>query len=148
MSASLNNPPIIWTPGPSSKIIATNGLTIDQSTSSKLMAGKTNSIVNHIINGGLIHTTRTITANLTIDTTTNDFLILLNNSGAITVTLPVPTNGRVLILKDIAGTAGTNNITLARNAAEKIEGIAASRTLQTNWGSWSIYSNGTDWFIL
>jgi hypothetical protein len=100
------------------------------------------------INGGMIVTTRTITANLTIDTTTADYLIFCNQSGAISVTLPTPVNGRILIIKDISGTANTNNITLVRHAAEKIEGIAASKILQSNFGCWTFTTDGTDWWMI
>lgn len=110
--------------------------------------GAASSTAIHQFNGGTNRTTRTITSNLTIDTTTTDYYILCNNSGAINVTLPTPTNGRELIIKDIAGTANTNNITLVRHGSEKIEGIAASRVLQVNFGSWVIVSDGTNWWIL
>lgn len=103
----------------------------------------------HQINGGLKVTTRTITGNLTIDTTTTDYIVFVTTgSGAISVTLPAPTVGRILILKDISGQANTNNITLVRNGSEQIEGIATSKLLTTNWGSWTITSDGTNWFFI
>lgn len=102
----------------------------------------------HQFNGGINYTTRTITANLTVDTTTTDYLILCNNSGGITITLPAPTTGRVLVIKDIAGTSNTNNITIARHASETIEGVAASKILQTNYGSVSLSSDGTNWWMI
>lgn len=110
--------------------------------------GASASAAIHQINGGLNVTTRTITANLTIDTTTSDYIIFCNQSGAITLTLPAPTNGRMLVIKDSSGTAATNNITLAQHASEKIEGLAASKILQTNFGSWTFTSDGTDWWMI
>lgn len=110
--------------------------------------GNASSTAVHRINGGLNVTTRTITANLTIDTTTTDYLIFCNQSGGITITLPAPTNGRILIIKDASGTANTNNITLAQHASEKIEGVATSKVLQTNFGSWTFGSDGTDWWMV
>jgi len=107
--------------------------------------GSTSSTAVHQINGGLNVTTRTITNNLTIDTTTSDYIILCNFSSGKTVTLPAPTNGRLIIIKDISGTANTNNITLARNGSETIDGIAASKIFQTDWGEWVITSDGTNW---
>lgn len=101
----------------------------------------------HQINGGVNVTRRTITANTTIDTTTTDYLILCNNSGVINLTLPAPTDGRVLVIMDVAGTASTNNVTIVRHGSEKISGLAASFVFQTNWGSLTIYSDGTDWFV-
>lgn len=103
----------------------------------------------HSINGGMNVTTRSINSNITLDTTTTDYLVFVDTSGgAITVTLPTPTNGRILIIKDSTGSFGTNNCTIARHASEKIEGLAASKVLQTNWGSSTFTSNGTDWFMI
>lgn len=118
--------------------VASTGTTLGPQTSSTAI---------HKVSGGLYQTVRTITGNLTIDTTTTDYYILCNQSGAINITLPTPVIGRVLVIKDISGAAATNNITLVRSGTEKIEGIAASRLLQTNWGSWTLTTDGTDWFI-
>lgn len=125
----------------------TGNTAIAGNTASVATIGNASSSAIHVLNGAQRVTTRTITANLTIDTTTTDWIIYCNQSGAINVTLPAPTNGRFVLIKDISGNAATNNITLVRNGTERIEGVAASRTLQTNWGSWLISSNGTDWFI-
>lgn len=102
----------------------------------------------HQINGGINRTTRTITANLTVDTTTTDDIIYCNAAGAITVTLPTPTTGRVLTIKDISGTATTNNITIARHAAENIEGLASSYVIQVSYETVIISSDGTNWWII
>lgn len=120
--------------------VAATGVTLGPQASSTAV---------HSINGGLIQTTRTITGNLTLDTTTKDYLIFVTTaSGAISITLPAPVNGREFLFKDISGSANTNNITLVRNGSEKIEGLAASKVLQTNWGAWKLVSNGTDWFLI
>lgn len=110
--------------------------------------GATSSTAIHQINGGINRTTRTISANLAVDTTTTDDIIYCNAAGPITVTLPVPTNGRVLTIKDISGNATTNNITIARHAAETIEGIAASHLIQVSYGTIIISSDGTNWWIV
>jgi len=126
----------------------TGNTLISQSAASVTTIGISGSTAVNIFNGGMQHTTRTITGNLTVDTTTTDYIIFCNNTGAITVTLPAPTNGRVLILKDIQGTANTNNITIAPHASESIEGVAANYLFQTNWGSITLTSNGTNWFFI
>lgn len=78
-----------------------------------------------------------------------NFLYLVNVSGgAVSVQLPAPSSGLLFIVKDSTGNANTNNLTLVRNSTEKIEGIAASKILQSNWGTWTIVSNGTDWFMV
>ncbi len=88
----------------------------------------------------------TKTGNYTI--TTSDQMILADSSGGIfTLTLPAPTVGFQITIKDSTGSSGTNNITIARHASEKIEGVAASYIMQSNWISKTFFSNGTDWFM-
>lgn len=126
----------------------TGNTLIANNAASIATVGGSSSTAKHVINGGFTLTTRTITGNLTVDTTTSDYLIYVTtSSGAISITLPTPVNGRILLIKDISGQAATNNITLVRNGSEKIEGLAANKILQTNWGSWTFSTNGTDWFM-
>ena len=90
----------------------------------------------------------TKTANYTILTT--DGTILCDTSGgAFTLTLPSPTglSGKLFRIIDSTGFFQTNNLTLAPSASEKIEGLAASKVLQTPWGWFTITTNGTDWFM-
>jgi len=75
-----------------------------------------------------------------------DNLVLVDSSGgARTITLPAPTNGRILIIKDCTGSAATNNITINPNASELIDG-ASSKVITSNWGEVQLQSNGTNWF--
>jgi hypothetical protein len=105
------------------------------------------SVVN--INGSVTGTTRTASSNFTVDTTTTDYIIFANtSSAAFTITLPAPTNGRILYIKDSTGSFNTNNLTVAQHASENIEGLAASKLLTTAWGSYCFTSDGTSWFIL
>lgn len=83
-----------------------------------------------------------------------DRIIYVDTSGgAFTLTLPNPTTvststtTQTLRIIDVAGTLSTNNLTLARFGSEKIEGLAASKVFQTDWGYWSIVTNNVDWFI-
>lgn len=94
----------------------------------------------------------TKTANYTI--TTSDSMIFMDSSGgAFNLSLPDPAtvvsggSTRVYRLVDTKGTLSTNNVALVRFGSEKIEGIAASRILQTDWGFWQLTTNGTDWFL-
>lgn len=102
----------------------------------------------HLFNGGVRYTSKTITANYSVDATATDYTILCNAAGAITVTLPTPTSGRRLEIKDISGAATANNITIARHAAETIEGIAASYLIQISYGTIILHSDGTNWWIV
>lgn len=81
-------------------------------------------------------------------TLTDTALHLVDTSAARSLTLPSPSATRFLIIKDVTGSCDTNNITLVRNGSEKIETVTASYTLDTALGSWTIVSDGTDWFIL
>lgn len=94
----------------------------------------------------------TKSANYTIVTT--DRIIYVNSSGgAFNLTLPDPTTvststtTQTFTIIDIGGTLNTNNVTLVRFGSEKIEGLAASKLLQTNWGAYRITTNNVDWFI-
>jgi len=76
----------------------------------------------------------------------HDNLVLVNSSGGVvTITLPAPTNGRILIIKDSTGSAATNNITINPHASETIDG-AASVVINVNWGEVQLQSDGTNWF--
>jgi hypothetical protein len=73
---------------------------------------------------------------------------LVDTSSARTLNLPAPANNAYLVVKDITGQAGTNNITVARNGSEKIDGASSNKTLNINYGFWMFVSDGTDWFLL
>jgi len=75
-------------------------------------------------------------------------IILVDTSAARTINLPAPTVDSFITIKDAAGLAGTNNITVARNASEQIEGLAANYKIEADWASVSFAANGTNWFIV
>jgi len=97
-------------------------------------------------------TTHTATASAspyTIDGyATADYIVFVDTTTAMTINLPAPTAGRILIIKDSTFNAATNNITIVRNGSEKIEGVAASRVLSSNGMSITLTSNGSDWFVI
>lgn len=78
----------------------------------------------------------------------SDNIVLVDSTAAPrTITLPVPTNGRVLFIKDLNGTSATNNITINPHASETIDG-ASSYTLAANYGSIELTSDGTNWSVI
>ncbi len=70
-----------------------------------------------------------------------------NTDAPRTVTLPTAQMvvGRIYIIKDESGGAGTNNITVGTEGAEKIDG-ADTKVINSNYGSIRLYSDGTNWF--
>lgn len=72
---------------------------------------------------------------------------LVNTSGgAAAVTLPAVTLDRFVRIKDSSGNANTNNIVITP-ASGTIDG-AASHTIDSDYGSVVLVSDGTNWFIL
>lgn len=124
----------------------TGNTLIAQSAASKATIGASSSTAIHQINGGINYTTITITASTyTVDNTTTDYIIYTDStSNAITITLPVPTNGRTLIVQDKTGQSGTNNITIKQNAAETISGLTQYVLARAYIGV-TLTSDGTNW---
>lgn len=72
-----------------------------------------------------------------------------DTSAARTISLPpaaTAATDRLYIIKDQSGGASVNNITVDPDGAETIDG-AATAVINTNYGSLSIYTNGSAWFI-
>jgi len=71
-----------------------------------------------------------------------------STGGAVTITLATRdlARGKQFTIKDVGGGAGSNNITVATEGSETIDG-AATQTISTNYGSLNIFSNGINWFI-
>lgn len=90
----------------------------------------------------------TKTANYTI-LSTDDIIFCDTSGGAFTLTLPNPStvSGKIYRIIDSTGNFNANNLTLARFGTEKIEGLAASKILQTNWGWFQVTTNTVDWFV-
>ena len=94
--------------------------------------------INQLIrlNNG-IYSVKPITTTYTL----GDNVTLINATGAITITLAGQFAGRRLTIKDVAGTAGSSNITVSGT----IDG-SASKIISTNYGSLNLYSDGTQWW--
>jgi hypothetical protein len=56
------------------------------------------------------------------------------------------TEGQTFVIKDEGGNSATNAITLSCSAAETIDGITQT-TIVSPYGSISVYTDGTNWFI-
>ena len=70
-------------------------------------------------------------------------------SAAFTATLPAGTLGDEVSLVDYAGTFDTNNLTVAPNGSEKIQGVAASLTVSIERaGLTLVYTDATQGWLL
>jgi hypothetical protein len=76
-----------------------------------------------------------------------DRLIGVNRAGTVTITLPSAQlrAGRTYTVKDESGAAASNNITVATEGSETIDG-SATDVISDNYGAKHYYSNGSDWF--
>lgn len=96
----------------------------------------------------VLETHTTVTA-ATYTAKAGDRLIGVNRAGAVTITFPTAQlrPGRTYTVKDESGAAATNNITVATEGAETIDG-SATDTISENYGSKIYYSDGSNWFTV
>jgi len=78
--------------------------------------------------------------------TNSTYIIGVNHTGATAITLPTNTAGRSITIKDESGAASTNPITITPPSGT-IDG-QASLTLAINYGAYSLYCSGSNWFII
>jgi hypothetical protein len=62
----------------------------------------------------------------------------------IDVTLPAPEANKIIDIKKL----GSNLVTLVRNGSEKIDGVAANKSLTSAKESVTLTTDGVDWFII
>ena len=100
---------------------------------------------NQITN--FVYPHRLTSANITNAIT--NYIISVDTSARHTITLAtVTTNvGRVFIIKDVTGNANVANIIIDTEGGQNIDG-AASYTINTAYGSATLYSNGSNWFVI
>ena len=81
---------------------------------------------------------------------TNDYLYVDTSGGPITMILPDPTQfgfAKQYFIVDSTGSFNTNNLTLSPHSTEEIEGLAANKVFSTQWGGWTVATDGTNWFV-
>lgn len=81
----------------------------------------------------------------------SDYMIAYTGlSAPRTVTLPTASasnNNQTYIIKDQTGNAGTSNITIQGTGGQTIDN-AATKVINTAWGSVQVYTNGSAWFTM
>lgn len=69
-------------------------------------------------------------------------------SAGFSITLFAPSSGAYIRVKDSTGSFSlTNPLTIVRNGSEQIEGLSASYVVYAPWSSFTLVSDGTNWFI-
>lgn len=83
---------------------------------------------------------------LSVNVSTEDYLITADaTGGAVTVTLPPVSSGRVIVVKKLD--ASVNNVIVDGNGAETIDG-AANKALTTQYASIMVMSGATEWHVI
>ena len=73
----------------------------------------------------------------------------IETTTANTVNLPAATNVMFFAVKDITGTANTNNISVSPNGSDTIDGVNATYTIQENYASRMLVSYGVSaWYVI
>ena len=92
--------------------------------------------------------TRTITSSYTV--VSDDYFIGVDtNYSGIVITLPTlasTNNGKVLVIKDVAGVGATNTITISASSGQLID-LDPFTTLDIDFASISAYKDTTGWFV-
>ncbi|KAA2242795.1 hypothetical protein F0L74_09715 [Chitinophaga agrisoli] len=97
-----------------------------------------------MVGGSVSFPIRTVTGSTTVAAT--DYMLLANNISNIVLTLPAASTcaGRIYVIKKIINNA--NTVTIQGNGAELID-ASNTQVLSTQWASYTIQSNGTQWYI-
>lgn len=138
---------ITTTGSPSTLTTYVDGTAVIQATASGVtVLGQT------VISGPVNKTGTAVTGPTTYNvSTTETRLDCTSTGGAISIVLPAANGAgqanRSLPIVDVAGSAGTNNITVTVTGGGIING-ASSYVLNTNYGVVTVLSNGTAWVIL
>jgi len=78
-----------------------------------------------------------------------DRIIGINRAGVVTITLPTAEvrAGRLFTIKDESGNAFVNNITIATEGSETIDG-STTKVIDEDYGAKHFYSDGSNWFTI
>ena len=77
---------------------------------------------------------------------TTEPIVLVQTDVAVTLTLPISSRNLMVYIKDYYGSAGTNNITIQTTG--KIDGLTSDYIMSTDYGSLTLWNDGTDWWSL
>lgn len=89
--------------------------------------------------------TTDISSNTTISPSNTFSYIEVDTSTSVQITLPsaaAVASGRFYVIKDVTGSADTNNITIVLTGGDTIDGVAASSVIDVNFASFTLVSDG------
>lgn len=99
------------------------------------------------LSGSLRQQEVTTSATTYVALTTDCVIFTDSTSNAVAITLPLPTTGLTITVKDKTGQAATHNVTINHHASETIDG-ATSLTMSTNFDAVVLVSDGTNWAVI
>lgn len=106
-------------------------------------------VTDKIADGAVIESkiTRTVSSSFANNQViTNDINLVTGGSGGITIKLPAPASGKMVMVKKVD--SGSGPVTIARNdVADTIDG-ATSKALYYQYESMTFVSDGINWFIV
>lgn len=85
---------------------------------------------------------------ITLTSADNNKVFYMNTTAARTINLPTAASNFKFTIKDVSGQCGTNAITIARNGSESIEGVAANFSCQCDYGIWTFFCDGTNYYLI
>lgn len=138
-------------------LILSSGAGLTAEGAIHLQVGGTNvlnitSAQNVGFNGSITVQNIITTTNYIVDSgSVPDIVVFCFNTAPITITLPVTTNGRYLIIKDTTGQSSSNPITIMTNGGTGlIDRSASPFVLATNFGSVHLVAGGSNgaWWIV
>lgn len=91
------------------------------------------------------NTAASYTCDLTGATGIGDHTVFVDRAGAVGITLPPVSAGRVIKVKDISGAGSTNHITITP-ASGTIDG-AGTYVLTLNYAGVELTCDGTNWWV-
>lgn len=85
----------------------------------------------------------------TMISTDKNKALVVDTTTARTINMLSAANAMYLYIKDKDGTSASNNVTITPDGSETIDGVNASITLNENFGSYTLISDGVSaWYII
>lgn len=96
-----------------------------------------------------VNATTVAGATYTVLRTDDVVLSTYSTTGTVTITLPTAlmAKKKTFTIKDAGGLAGTNNITIATQGSEKIDG-SDIYVINSNYDSITLMSDNTNWYVI